>query len=214
MKRVTFNVSFFVKRTRIGKDGEVPVFLKVTVSREKIELSINLKVYLDYWSSSTGKSMGKDRKSIEVNNRLDTVRFRIMEVYREMELNAENITARKIVDKYLGVVTKPKIMLLNIFKDHNDKCQKLIGKDMSVSTVKRYETSYRHTEEFIKLNYKQDDISIEDVNYQFVKDYEFFLKTERNCNHNSTMKYLKNFKKIIRVALSNEWLKKRSIYEF
>lgn len=207
MKR-TFKILFFVKRSRVTKNGEVPVQLKVTVNKVRIEVSINLTVNPDVWNSSTEKAIGKDRKSIELNNRLDTVRFRLMEIYREMERNAEEITARKIVNKYQGVETEPKITLLSIFRDHNEKCKKLTGKDMSLSTVKRYETSYRHTEEFIKFNYKKDDIAIEDVNYQFVKDYEFFLKTEHNCNHNSTMKYLKNFKKIIRIAIANEWLQK------
>lgn len=214
MKRVTFSVSFFVKRARVGKNGEVSILLKVTVNKEKVELTINQKVKVDLWNASAEKAMGKDRESAEINSRLDTVRFRIMEIYREMELNVEDITARKIVDKYLGIDTSPKIMLLEIFREHNEKCQKLIGKDMSVSTVKRYETSYRHTEEFIRFNYKKDDIIIEDVNYQFVKDYEFFLKTERNCCHNSTMKYLKNFKKIIRIAIANEWLHKDPFMNF
>lgn len=213
MKR-TFKILFFIKRTRVAKNREVPVQLKVTVNKERIEVSINLTINPDLWNSAAEKSTGKDRKSIELNSHLDTVCFRLMEIYREMGLNVEDITARKIVDKYLGVDTSPKIMLLEIFRDHNDKCQKLIGKDMSVSTVKRYETSYRHTEEFIKLNYQKEDIPIEDVNYQFVKDYEFFLKTERNCNHNSTMKYLKNFKKIIRIAIANEWLHKDPFMNF
>lgn len=33
-----------------------------------------------------------------------------------------------------------KIILLGIFREHNEKCQKLIGKDMSVCRVKRYNT--------------------------------------------------------------------------
>lgn len=86
--------------------------------------------------------------------------------------------------------------------------------DMSRSKIMRYETAYRHTQEFVQFQYKKDDVDIEEVNYQFVKDYEFFLKTERDCNHNSTMKYLKNFKKIIRIALANELLKKDSFMNF
>lgn len=207
MKR-TFKVLFFVKRTRITKNGEIPVQLKVTVNKERIEVSINQSIKSELWNSTAEKSMGKDRKSLEVNSRLDSIRFRLMEIYREMEINGEEITARKIVNKFQGIDTKLKITLLSIFKDHNEKCKKLIGKDMSLSTVKRYETSYRHTQEFMQFNYKKEDIDIEEINYQFVKDYEFFLKTERNCCHNSTMKYLKNFKKIIRIALANEWLKK------
>lgn len=214
MKRVTFKVSFFVKRTRIAKNGEVPVKLKVTVNKEKIEVSINQKINPDLWSSVTEKSTGKDRKSLEINSRLDSIRFRLMEIYREIEINGEEITADKIVNKYKGIETEPTITLLSIFQEHNERCHKLEGKDMSRSTIMRYETAYRHTQEFIQFQYKKDDVDIEEVNYQFVKDYEFFLKTERDCNHNSTMKYLKNFKKIIRIALANEWLKKDPFMNF
>ena len=207
-------MSFFVKRTRVAKNGEVPVKLKVTVNKEKIEVSINQKINPDLWSSVTEKSTGKDRKSLEINSRLDSIRFRLMEIYREMEINGEEITAEKIVNKYKGVETESKITLLAIFQEHNERCHKLEGKDMSRSTIMRYETACRHTQEFIQFQYKKEDVDIEEVNYQFVKDYEFFLKTQRDCNHNSTMKYLKNFKKIVRIALANEWLKKDPFMNF
>lgn len=38
--------------------------------------------------------------------------------------------------------------------------------------------------------------------------YEFFLRSEKNCCNNTTVKYLKKFKKIIRICLSNHWLDK------
>lgn len=213
MKR-TFSVLFFVKRSRVTKNGEVAIQLKVTVNKEKIEVSINQTINPDLWNSSTEKATGKDRKSLEINSRLNSIRFRLMEIYREMEINGEDISARKIVNKYKGIETEPRITLLSIFQEHNERCHKLEGKDMSRSTIMRYETAYRHTQEFIQFQYKKDDVDIEEVNYQFVKDYEFFLKTERDCNHNSTMKYLKNFKKIIRIALANEWLKKDPFMNF
>lgn len=149
MKRVTFKMSFFVKRTRIAKNGEVPVKLKVTVNKEKIEVSINQKINPDLWSSVTEKSTGKDRKSLEINSQLDSIRFRLMEIYREMEINGEEITADKIVNKYKGIETEPKIILLSIFQEHNERCHKLEGKDIFRSTIMRYETAYRHTQEFI-----------------------------------------------------------------
>lgn len=42
---------------------------------------------------------------------------------------------------------------------------------------------------------------------QFIEDYEFWLKTEKKCCHNTATKYLKNFKKIIRIALAKGWMK-------
>jgi hypothetical protein len=37
--------------------------------------------------------------------------------------------------------------------------------------------------------YKVSDIDIAKLNYDFIKEYKFCLKTDRKCNHNSTMKY-------------------------
>jgi len=182
MKR-TFKVLFFVKRSRVTKNGEVAVQLRVTVNKEKIEVTINQTINPVLWNSTTEKATEKDRKSLEINSRLDSIRFRLMEIYREMEISGEDITARKIVNKYKGIETESKITLLTIFQEHNERCHKLEGKDMSRSTIMRYETAYRYTQEFIQFQYKKDDVNIEEVNYQFVKDYEFFLKTERDCNH-------------------------------
>jgi len=44
-----------------------------------------------------------------------------------------------------------------IYREHNDKIKKLINIDVSAETVQRYETSYRHTENFIKKYYNRED---------------------------------------------------------
>ena len=131
-----------------------------------------------------------------------------MQTHRQMELDGVEITSKKIIDHYLGRCNKPTVMLLEEYKKHNERCHKLIGKDMSLSTVTRYETSLKHTKDFILHNFGKDDVPIESVNHKFIVDYEFYFKTERNCSHNTTMKYLKNFKKIIRIALMNEQITK------
>jgi site-specific recombinase XerD len=186
----------------------MPVFLRVTVNGQRCETSISLKVKPEKWNSSAERLIGDSRESQELNFRLDTIRMRIMQIYREMEFDRETITAKKIIDRYQGRDIEPTIMLLDVFREHNERCHKLIGKDMAPATVTRYETSLKHTANFIKFNFKKDDIPIADVNHKFITDYEFYLKTERNCSHNSATKYLKNFKKIIRIALANEYITK------
>lgn len=131
-----------------------------------------------------------------------------MQIYREMELDRKEITAKAIIDEYQGRNIKPAIMLLDVFREHNERCRKLSGKDIDPATVGRYETSLKHTANFIQFNFEKDDIPIEKVNHKFITDYEFYLKTERNCAHNSATKYLKNFKKIIRIALANDYIQK------
>ena len=161
MKRVTFKILFFVKKTRIAKNGEVPILLRVTVNGFRADTSINLKINPDLWNSVAGKSIGKDRTSAELNQRLDTIRLRVMQIHRQMELDGVRISAQAIIDKYLGRDEKPQIMLLDVFREHNDRCHKLEGNGMAAATVERYETSLKHTADFIRFNFKKNDVPIE-----------------------------------------------------
>lgn len=65
-----------------------------------------------------------------------------------------------------------------------------------------------HTRNFILWKFQVSDLDASRINYDFVSDYAFWLKSIRNCNHNSTMKYLSNFKKIVLLCMKQGWLQK------
>jgi integrase len=48
---------------------------------------------------------------------------------------------------------------------------------------------------------------LQSINHEFIKNFEHYLKTIRNCGHNTTVKYIRNLRKIIRIALSNDCIK-------
>lgn len=43
-----------------------------------------------------------------------------------------------------------------------------------------------------------------ELNFEFIKDYEFYLKTVKNISHNTAVKYITNFKKIVLLAIDKE----------
>jgi site-specific recombinase XerD len=92
----------------------------------------------------------------------------------------------------------------------NDQMAALIkaGKDYAPATLDRYNTSRDHTQAFLQWKYGLADIDIKRLNYEFVNDYEFWLKTQRNCAHNTTMKYISNLKKIVNGCIRKGWLLK------
>jgi site-specific recombinase XerD len=101
----------------------------------------------------------------------------------------------------------PKYMLMEIFRQHNDQIRALVGREYAAGTLDRYETSYKHTLNFLQWKYQITDMDITRLNYEFMAEYEFWLKSVRKCDHNSTMKYLANFKKIVIRCIKNGWLK-------
>lgn len=207
-KRTTFSVAFCIRRTRLNKHGESPISLRITVNCLRAETTVKKTISPNLWDSLRGRASAKNILGKEINLYLDAVRAKVTRIHRDMEMDGERITAQKVLDRYLGRDEEERHTILQVFREHNEKCRKLTGIDMSPATVERYETCFNHTQEFIRFTYHKDDFYLDEMNRQFVEDYEFYLKTERACNHNTTTKYLKNFKKITRIAINKEWLKK------
>src|SRR5205085_11722745 len=114
-------------------------------------------------------------------------------------------TATAIKDAYLGLETKKRSLYL-IYEEHNRKLKELVGKGFALGTYDRHLTCFKHLKEFVTSKYSQEDFFLEDVNHEFITEFDHFLRATRNCSNNTSIKYIKNFKKIIGIALSNAWI--------
>lgn len=206
-KRTSFNLTFFFNRSKINTKGEAPVYMRITVNGKKKELSLKRSISPELWNPSSGKALGSSSSAKHINTYINSVKYQIKNY--EMIFREENkiITAESLMNAFLGIEDN-EATVLKIFQMHNDKFKELVNVGHNAqSTLQRYETSYRLTKQYIKKFYKQDDLPLTELNHKFISDYEFFLKTERKNSHNTARKYLKNFKKIVRIAATEGLIK-------
>ncbi|WP_228372503.1 site-specific integrase [Chryseobacterium daeguense] len=117
------------------------------------------------------------------------------------------MTTQLIID-FINGNHQSRAKVLEEFQAHNDEVFALIGKEYAQGTYDRYVTARSHVQDFIKFKYKKDDLEFRELNYQFIKDYDFYLKTVRNCSNNTSLKYISNFKKIVLLAVAKKYLQK------
>ncbi|MEI6554328.1 MAG: site-specific integrase [Paludibacter sp.] len=199
------SILFYAKRAKTNTNGLIPIYLRVTVDGERIELSTKRFTHPDKWSVEGNCMKGTSAESKATNSYLDTLKARIFEYQQELIRNDDLVNAENMRNKILGI-EKRSHMLIAIFQNHNNEVKALIGKDFAAATHVRYETSLKHTVDFIKWKYKVSDIDIRKIDHEFITSYEFYLKTKCNCCQNTTVKYIKNFGKIIRICIANGWL--------
>lgn len=207
MERPTFSLLFYIRRNKINKEGKVPIFMRITINGQRADASVKRNIAPQLWNTTKGKACEKSREGKDLNLYLDAISANILRIQRDMELDRLDVTAQTVLNRYLGKDRPERHTLLEIFREHNEKCRKLAGIDIAAATVERYDTCLRLTEEFIRNTYKKDDLYLDELSRQFVEDYEFYLKTVRKCCHNTTTKYLKNFKKITRISIAKGWMK-------
>lgn len=205
--RHTFSQLFFIRRERINKLGKAPIYLRITVDGKRAEVS--LKQYIDpnKWDSHAGRAKGTKQEIRELNAYLDNIREKINQHYRSLKETDSLITAKILKNRFLGLY-KSRRTLLEVFEYHNKDMKEEVGKTYAQATYDRFTTTLDHTKKFLLKKYNQDDIFLSNLEYSFITDFEHYFKTEKNCNHNTTAKYLKNVRKIVNIAVNNGWLDK------
>jgi hypothetical protein len=207
MKRSTFSVLFFVKSSKKLKDGNLPIYARITVNGKRAEFGLQKSVKPGQWDAKKERAKGNSLQSKELNACLDIVLTNLHITKRELEEDRDRlITVDRLKDAYLGVGVD-QMMVVQLFKDHNEKCKQLVNIDFAPGTVVKYHHCCKHVEAFIKTRYQKPDLYFCEINAMFIKDFESYLKTEVGCNHNTAIKYVVNFKKIVRIALANGWIK-------
>jgi len=205
MKRTTFTTLFLIKRSKLLRTGEAPIYCRITVNSLREEFAIKRSILPENWNTKKGCARG-GTKVKELNHYLDHIRVKLYEKQKDIEDKGQNVTAKNLLRSYKGNYESDKF-LLEVYREHNENLEKLIGKGFAKLTYDRHQTSLRHLERFLDFKYKLKDIPFCEITPKFVMDYEVYFRSERNCNNNSTVKYIKNFKKIVTIGVNNGWVK-------
>jgi site-specific recombinase XerD len=205
----SFGLLFYLKKPKNFKDGQRPVYLRITVNGVSSEICTKRKCDHFDWNSTAGRMDGKTEFAKSLNSYLDVLQRKVYEARKSLVENDHPVTAENIKTLLLGKdISVHKYMLMEVFKDHNDQMAALVGIEYASGTLERYATSFNHTRSFLEWKYQVTDIEIVKLNYEFISEYEFWLKGVRKCDHNTAMKYLSNFRKIVKRCLLNGWLQR------
>lgn len=203
----TISVLFYLKRAKVNAQGLAPIFQRITINGKRLDNSTGKFVDPVKWNSDTSKLRGSSEEARLINGHLDDLRTKIFIseknlIKRDISINIENLK-----NELFGTLERARTFI-PIFQDHNNKIKELVGTEYASGTLERYETSLKHTKDFILWKYKVNDIEINKIDHAFVTEYEFYLRTVRKCANNTAVKYIKNFNKIIKICLANHWIER------
>ncbi|SHM70538.1 phage integrase SAM-like domain-containing protein [Flavobacterium xanthum] len=185
-------ILFYLKRAKVNAQGLVPIFQRITINGKRIDNSTGKFIDPAKWHTEMSKMRGTSEEARSINGHLEYLKSKIYDAEKNLIKTDIPINSETLKNKLLGIEERRRT-LIPIFKDHNNKIKELVGKEYAPGTLERYKTSLKHTIDFLEWKYKISDIEIDKINHAFITDYEFYLRSVRNCANYAAPQKTYNF---------------------
>jgi len=179
--------------------------MRITIDGGRSETSIKRSIDPARWNTAKGLARSLSKVEKDLNQYLKQITHKVYLKQQEIEGKNKIVSARSLMNAYLNK-DDDRRTILKVYDEHNEKLSKIIGKGVAKGTYERHVTTRDHLERFIRDNYEMRDYYLNDINPEFVDRLEMYFRIDRGCNSNTTVKYIRNFSKIIKLAIRNEWL--------
>lgn len=206
----TFGIQFVLRLPKNKKDEMAVVYARITVNGRRAEISLKIKVSINNWDEAKGRAKGKRDEIIKLNSHMEQVRSLIFDSYQELIQQNKPVSVDAVKAKYLGEDIEETMTLLKMIDYHK---QVAIGK-LAPGTMKNYYTTENYLKKFVKHQYNKSDISLDELNYRFILDFENFLINyesvdhHKSLNNNGVMKHMERLRKIVNMAVMMDLLEK------
>ena len=188
-------VLFFALKSRLLKNGEAPIILRVTIDGQSEDARIQRSVPLKMWNNVKGCSKGKDRASVELNCYIESLTVRSYQIHKELLCQEALVIPKHLLVKLFS--KEERRIVLGTMKKYMDDWTALIGKEYQKSTLSRYGNCYELLEIVIHEFYRKEYISFNELKGEFIDAFEMHLRIVRKLSQNTLTKYMSCFRKIM-----------------
>lgn len=204
----TFGIHFVLRMSR-GKNGKAAIYVRIVVNKSRSEIALKRMVNTTDWNRVKGMAKPKNVELKNLNSYLEETRGILTSHYQEFIVKKELVTAEAVKNKYLGIVEQENT-LQSLMEYHNLHMKEVLA----YGTLKNYFTTVKYLKEFLLKQFKKSDIYLTELDYQFITQFEYFLRTYEPTDHhkgmanNGVMKHLERFRKMVRLGVKLGWIEK------
>jgi integrase len=197
------SILMYLKR-RANAKGEFPIYLRVTVDGKRRELSLNRSIEPSLWDQNKQRGKGKSEAISTLNKKLVSIENNINLSSQELVNGQKKVTIESLMNKYTGVNAKTHT-LIEVFEYENKRIKKLVAP----GTYKKYAAVLNNVKKYLGHQYKLTDIDIKNIDYEFVTNFDYFLRTEgKVSDNNHAIRVVKTLQQIVATCLYKGWIDK------
>ena len=190
-------------KSRKNSKGEFQIYLRLTVDGKRKEVSLNRSIDPSKWDKNKQRGKGNSEAILSLNKYLVSIENKVNLSEQELINKHIRVTVDSLMNQYTGIQNKAHY-LIEVFKYENSRTKMLV----EAGTYKKYEAVLNHIERYLLHQYKLTDIDVKQIDFQFVTDFDYYLRSERKIAKNSTVRIVTTLKQIVKTAFHKGWIEK------
>jgi len=158
MNNNKLNILFYLNKVRLNKQNRALIKCRLTFLSKRKTFSTGLFLNPEYWNSKQQKAKPPNPENNYINTQLSLVSQKINEAFLFLQVSNDIFDVEDIYFQYKGENVKSDKTLLEVFKLHNERMNRLMDTEYTNSTYRKFVEAYKHTTNFIKHKYNKNDI--------------------------------------------------------
>lgn len=199
-------ILFLIQSNKINRAGLTSLWCRITYNKTRKQFSTGMYIKPKDWDKDQQKVLEDAENFKTINSQISLIKQKLGRAFLMLQIQGECFDVDDVYKIYCGVDTKKEMGVIAIYTEHNTYYKKLVGKDLKEVSYQKFENTKGHLQDFIKRKYKQNDIKLSKLKFQFIKDFEYYLRTEKEMQQSTINKTIQRFKKLINFAIAQEYL--------
>ena len=197
----SLKILFVISATRKNKKGLVPLLCRLTYLGSRKPFTTGLFINPNHWYSKQQIAKPPNEENNFINTELSLIKNKINQAFLMLQVQGNIFTADEIYNQYKGKPVRKNIGVLSYYNEYLTKSKKLIGIEIKQSTWNKFSYILNDLKDFIKAKYQKNEFLLKDLDYSFIVEFEYYLKTEKNQKQVTINKALQRFKRVVKSAL-------------
>ena len=206
MHQEKITILFVISIRKTNQKGLCPLNCRITLKGNRKQFTTGLFVNPLNWQNKLQKIDELDSSSKLINSTIEEIRNKINKITLVFDLQSENYSLDDIYNKYIGKEIKRNENILSYYKQYLSKIKKLVGLELKESTYNKFFYVSNQLESFLKWKFKKTDFPLEDLNLQFLEDFEYYLRTEKKQVQITINKNIQRFRTPIKQVISEGFI--------
>lgn len=200
MNTGNYRVLYLIDKIKINHQGKCPLRCRITYLKERKIFSTGLFVKPKDWDNKQQKAKSITAESRFINTEISLIKNKLNQAFLYLQVQGLEFDVNDIYRQYKGESTQKQVGIVEFYTLYMQRLEKMIGKDFKESTWGKFNEILPALKDYIYFQYKKRDIKLVDLDYNFIENFDYYMKVEKKNSQITINKKIQRLKKVVKLA--------------